>query len=219
MRLLRPTLALCAALLLGAQDSAPLKLPMTPANGASLHTALQGRATARTLIGPGLTLAEASQLLWAAQGENRPGKRVVPSAHAGYPLELYLLTQGSETLPAGFYHYLTTGHQLQRLSDGSPSATLGRLKGMQPWIAAAPAVFVVGGVASRIDSTARGINLTYYEAGAAAQDVLLEAKALGMDAGTAAGIDMAGLAQLLKLPAGTQSLIVLPVGREEGPHS
>jgi len=72
-----------------------LKLPTAPANGASLHAALQGRATARALTGPALTLAEASQLLWAAQGENRPGKRVAPSAHAKYPLELYLITSGS----------------------------------------------------------------------------------------------------------------------------
>ena len=56
-----------------------------------------------------------------------------------------------------------------------------------------------------MDSSGPGhANLTYYEAGAAAQDLLLEAKALGLDAGTAAGMDMAGPGPGLKLPAGTQ---------------
>jgi SagB-type dehydrogenase family enzyme len=219
MRLTRPALALFATFLLGAQEALPVKLPPPATGGMSLAEALAGRKTVRTLGGPALTLAEASQLCWAAQGENRPGKRTVPSAHSGYPLELYLLTQGSATLPAGFYHYLSAGHQLQKLADGSPSATLGPLKSMQPWIAAAPAVFVVGGVPGRIDSTPRGVSLTFYEAGAAGQDILLTAKALGMDAGTAAGLDMTVVAQALKLPAGTQSLIVLPVGREKSPNS
>ena len=40
MHLIRPALALCAALLLGAQDPAPLNLPMTSAEGASLLAAL-----------------------------------------------------------------------------------------------------------------------------------------------------------------------------------
>ncbi len=212
MRLLRPTLALCAALLLGAQDSAPLKLPMTPANGASLHTALQGRATARTLIGPGLTLAEASQLLWAAQGENRPGKRVVPSAHAKYPLELYLLTSGSPDLAPSLYHYLPAGHQLARMAVGTPQTLLGAVKGMQAWIKDAPAVFVMAGDSSRIGEGALALNLTYYEGGAAAQGLLLQASALGLGAGTAAGVDLEAVARILKLPKGTQVMTLLPVG-------
>jgi SagB-type dehydrogenase family enzyme len=219
MQLTRPALALLATAFLTAQEALPVKLPPPATGGMSLAETFAGRKTVRTLKGPGLTLGEAGQLCWAAQGENRPGKRVVPSAHAGYPLELYLLTQGSKTLPAGFYHYLPAGHQLQKLADGSPSATLGAMKSMQPWIASAPAVFVVGGVPTRIDSTPRGSSLTFYEAGAAAQDVLLQSVALGLDAGTAAGIDMAALGQALKLPAGIQALIVLPVGREKSPNS
>jgi len=187
--------------------------------GASLAETLAGRKTVRSLGGPGLTLAEAGQLLYAAQGENRPGKRTVPSAHAKYPLELYLLTSGSDTLPGGFYHYLPVGHQLKKLGEGSPQGTLGKLKSMQPWIASAPAVFVVAGVPTRIDPTGKNPSLTYYEGGAAAQCLLLQAVALGLDAGTAAGLDMDAVSQALKLPAGTQIQTVLPVGREKNPNS
>ena len=215
MLLTRPALALFITGLLGAQEALPLKLPAPATGGAALADTLAGRKTIRTLGGPGLTLNEASQLLWAAQGENRPGKRTVPSAHSGYPLELYLATVGDATLPGGFYHYQTSGHQLKKLMDGGPNALMGKVKRMQPWIASAPAVFVVAGVPTRIDASGKNSSLTFYEGGAAAQCLLLEAVALGLEAGTAAGLDMEALGQALKLPAGTQILTVLPVGREK----
>ena len=213
--LTRPLLALFATFALGAQEALPLALPVPTGGGAALADALAGRKTVRTLAGPALTLDEASRLLWAAQGENRPGHRTVPSAHAQYPVELYLLTSGSSSLASGFYHYQSIGHQLRRLADGAPQTTLGRLKGMQPWIAAAPAVFVVAGVPARID--AHDPSLTFYEGGAAAQCLLLQAVALGLSAGTASGLDLEALAQTLKLPSGTRIMTLLPVGREKGP--
>jgi SagB-type dehydrogenase family enzyme len=219
MLLTRPALALFATWILGAQETLPLKLPAPATGGATLAETLAGRKTVRTLGGPGLTLAEAGQLLYAAQGENRPGKRTVPSAHGRYPLEFYLVTSGSQTLPAGIYHYQPVGHQLKKLGEGSPQATLAKVKSMQPWIASAPAVFVVAGVPTRIDPTGKNSSLTFYEGGAAAQCLLLQSVALGLDAGTAAGLDMEALGQALKLPAGTQIQTVLPVGREKSPNS
>jgi len=149
MNLFRPTFALCAALCLGAQD-----LPKPVASPATLHDTLAGRATVRALSGPALTLAEAGQLLWAAQGETRPGKRTVPSARAKYPLEMYLLTAGGAGLPAGLYHYVPAGHKLVKTMDGTPEKYLGAISRMQPWITASPSVFVVAGDASRIGTDA-----------------------------------------------------------------
>ena len=102
MKMTRIALALFATCLLGAQEGLPLVLPPVVTGGATLAETLSGRKTVRTLRGPGPTLAEAAQLLWAAQGENRPGKRTVPSAHGKYPLEMYLLTSGNPSLAAGF---------------------------------------------------------------------------------------------------------------------
>jgi SagB-type dehydrogenase family enzyme len=222
--MIRPSffLALAATCLLGAQPVLTLNLPPAATTGGlSLAEALQGRKSIRTLGGPGLTLAEAGQLVWAAQGENRPGKRTVPSAHSRYPLELYLVTAGSETLPAGIYHYQPAGHKLEKLAEGSPKATLGGMKSMQPWIAAAPAVFVIAGVPTRFDAQAKGtaVPFTYYEGGAAAQCLLLQAVALGLSGGTAGGLNMELLTQTLQLPANTQAMMVLPVGREQTPSS
>jgi SagB-type dehydrogenase family enzyme len=134
-----------------------------------------------------------------------------------YPLELYLATEGSDTLPAGVYHYQSAGHQLTKVGDGGPRALLGRLKGMQPWIAAAPAVVLVAGVPARLEGgdKTKALPLTYYEGGAAAQCLLLQASALGLAAGTAAGVDLEAVAKAAKLPGGTQVLTLLPVGREK----
>jgi SagB-type dehydrogenase family enzyme len=213
MPVLRPALALFATLLVSAAE-APLKLPAAATGGATLAAALQGRRSVRALGGAGLTLAEAGQLLWAAQGENRPGKRTVPSAHGRYPLELHLLSGGSGTLAAGHYRYDPAGHRLLRAGDGDPRALLGALKAMQAWIPAAPAVCVIAGTPARIGADAQALALTYYEAGAAAQALLLQATALGLGAGTATGVDLEAVGQALKLPAGTRALVVLPLGRE-----
>jgi SagB-type dehydrogenase family enzyme len=208
-------LAILAGAALVAKDAA--SLPLTPperSGGAALAEALWARRTARNLAGPGLSLAEASRLLWAAQGENRPGRRVAPSARAKYPLELYLLTTGSQTLPAGVYHYLPAGHRLERVGEGSP-LLLNQVKGMQAWIAAAPAVFLVAGVPARLGAGGeQPLCLTYYEAGEAAQGLLLQASALGLGAGTATGVDLEAAGRLLSLPSGQRALAVLPVGRE-----
>jgi SagB-type dehydrogenase family enzyme len=221
MKLARLLLVLSTTCLLAAPPTLPLDLPPAASGGATLADALMGRKTIRTLGGPGLTLAEAGQLLWAAQGENRDGRRTVPSAHAKYPLKLYLLTAGSDSLAAGFYLYQSAGNKLLKQADFTPAATLEKVKGMQSWISAAPAVFVVAGVPTQMDPTGKGdgLTLTYYEGGAAAQDLLLQAVALGLDAGTAAGLDMAALGQALNLASDTRILTVLPVGREKSPNS
>jgi len=207
-----PALLLCAAL---AAAEGPLKLPAPALQGEALALALKTRATTRALAGPAPTLAETAQLLWAAQGENRPGKRTVPSAKARYPLSLYLVTAGAEGLPAGVYRYDPAGHALAKVAEGGPQAVLGPLKGMQPWIAAAPAVAVVAGDPRRIDASGSpaAVNLTYYEAGAAAQALLLQAAALRLGAGTAIGVDLDGVGQALRLPEGTRALALLPLGR------
>src|SRR3989304_8317739 len=60
-----------------------------------------------------LTNQEVSNLLWACQGENRPGFRVVPSAGATYPLDLFVVSYDGIMgfLPA-FSRYVPSGHKL-----------------------------------------------------------------------------------------------------------
>lgn len=221
--LLRPVLL--AALLGGggptawAQQGDPprasLALPAPAAGPATLDGALKARRTTRELLGPALSLGEAAQLLWSAQGENRPGRRTVPSAHASYPLSLYLVTEGSPTLEAGTYRYQPGAHALQTVGKQGVAALLGALQGMQPWIGKAPAVFVVTGRPLKISrrEPAASFDYTFWECGAASQALLLQAEALGLGAGTASGVDLAAVGAALGLPKEERALVLLPVGR------
>ncbi|HEX9009419.1 MAG TPA: nitroreductase family protein [Holophagaceae bacterium] len=190
-------------------------LPAPAAGPATLDGALKARRTTRELGGPALSRSEAAQLLWSAQGENRPGRRTVPSAHASYPLGLYLVTEGSPTLAAGTYRYRPAGHVLRATGTGGVASLLGPIRGMQPWIAKAPSVFVITGKPLKIFSRepAPSMDYTFWECGAASQALLLQAAALDLGAGTASGVDLAAVGRALGLPPEEKALVLLPVGR------
>jgi hypothetical protein len=84
-----------------------IKLPEPLDSGEiSVEEALLERRSIRNYKDEALTLAEISQLLWAAQGITDPGGyRTAPSAGALYPLEVYVVTGNVEGLQAGIYKY------------------------------------------------------------------------------------------------------------------
>lgn len=200
-----------------ATDPKRVKLPPPSSGPATLDRALQDRKTTRTLAGPALSLAEAAQLLWSAQGENRPGKRTVPSANARYPLELYYITTGNDALVAGSYKYLPKDHTLTKVSDRGVPALFGAIQGMQSWIAQSPAVFLFTGVPTRMagSDASRREAYTFWEAGAATQALLLEATALGLGSGVASGVDFDAIKAALALPADEKPIVLVPVGRSK----
>ncbi|HEU4567862.1 MAG TPA: nitroreductase family protein [Marmoricola sp.] len=66
----------------------------------SVEQALADRRSLRAFTSQRLTRRQVAQLLWAGQGENRPGRRTAPSAGARYPVTLYALARAL-TLPGG----------------------------------------------------------------------------------------------------------------------
>ena len=75
-----------------AEHNAEIKLPEPVKNSdTSIEEALLERRSIRQYKDDPLTLAEVSQLLWAAQGiTGLWGWRTAPSAGATYPLEVYV---------------------------------------------------------------------------------------------------------------------------------
>lgn len=75
----------------------------------SVEEAIAKRRSVREYATDPITLADLSQLLWAAQGltDARKRRRASPSAGALYPLEFYVVVRerGIAGLPAGIYHY------------------------------------------------------------------------------------------------------------------
>lgn len=209
---------LLSALLAAGGEGDLLKLPPPPVEGASLAEALKSRRSVRVFDPEGPGLVQAAALLWAAQGVNRPdSRRTVPSAGATYPLELYLVTEGSKDLPRGVYQYLPKNQQLLRRGDRGVAATF-RDVTLQNWVKSAPAAVVVAATASRTSARygERGLRYVHFEAGAAAQALALQAAALGLGSGIAGAFDEAGVKRALALAEGEEPLLILPVGRPRG---
>ena len=194
-----------------------LSLPRsTPADPSTLRSALARRRSVRRYGPAPLTLAELSALLWAAQGvSGEGGLRTAPSAGALYPLELYLLPARVQTLAAGVYHYRAASHALRLGAAPVPAADLQAAARGQAALADAAAVLLIAAVPGRTAARygARTDRYVAFEAGAAAQNVALQAAALGLGTVVIGAFDEARLARLLALPAGTQPIVLMPLGR------
>ncbi len=156
-----------------------------------------------------LSEAEIAQLLWAAQGvTSSMGLRTAPSAGALYPLELYVVTV------EGTSRYDPQEHAVQLLSGDDSRPRLQRAALRQEAVGAAPAVFVIAGVFERTAAKygSRARRYVYMEAGHAAQNLLLQAEALGLGGVTIGAFDDDGVHTALSLPADHAPLYLIPVG-------
>jgi len=218
-----PQIAAAAALLVAtaatalAQESPQvIRLPEARREGAmSLEAALWARRSIRTLKPDALPLADAAQLLWAAQGKNRPdGHRTAPSAGATYPLEVYLVTGSVEGLAPGVYRYRSATHDLLLAQAGDKRAELTAAPGRPPdWAASAPLLVVFAAVPDRVSRRygARAERYVAMEVGHAAQNVYLQAAALGLGTTFMGGYNDSAMTRVLA--ADERPMGVMPVGR------
>lgn len=190
--------------------SSLVELPAPRTAGAiSLEEALGERRSARSFTPETLTIEEVSQLLWAAQGITASwGGRTAPSAGALYPLEIYVADG------AGLSRYLPDGHGLAIVADGDIRADLAHAAHDQAPVAEAPAVFAITAIPARTESKYgdRALRYVYLEAGHAAQNLLLQATALGLGGVPIGAFDDAEVAQILHLPEGEVPIYLIPVG-------
>jgi SagB-type dehydrogenase family enzyme len=157
----------------------------------------------------GLTLEQISQLTWAAQGQDTHSYyRTVPSAGATYPLDLFIVTGD------GLFHYLPAKHSLEKLIDQDLRAALASAALGQDFIEAAPLTLVFAAQFSRTTGRygQRGIRYVYMEAGHAAQNVHLQAEALGLGSVAVGAFDDASVSKVLSLPDYLEPLYMVAVG-------
>jgi SagB-type dehydrogenase family enzyme len=177
----------------------------------SFEEALQSRRSVRTLLDEPLDLQEISQLLWAAQGITDPnGKRTAPSAKALYPLEVYAVLQ------KGVYHYDPEEHSLSLIREGDLRPELYRIAIDQDMVLKAPLIIVFTAVYERIEKrfgSARAPRYVHFEVGHAAQNVLLQAVALGLGATPAGAFQDDNVRSILDLPRDHEPLYLIPIGR------
>jgi SagB-type dehydrogenase family enzyme len=179
-------------------------------DGVTLRHALESRRSVRTFTLRPLSETEISLLLWSAQGITHPdGYRTAPSAGALYPLELYVATAEA------FYQYRSRGHRLVRRGSRDLREAMRRAAFGQETIGAAPAVFVLTAIYGRTSvkyGVDRAGRYAHMEAGHAAQNLLLQATALGLGAVPVGAFDDADLAAVLALPPDEAPLYLIPVG-------
>lgn len=178
----------------------------------SVEETIEGRRSVRSFSPGALTLEEISQLLWAAQGvtEERRGFRAAPSAGATYPLELYLVTED------GIHSYAPDGHILEPVKSGDMRSSLAGAALGQRFVAEAQASIVITAVYARTAGrygAERGRRYVHIEAGHAAQNIHLQAVALGLGSVPVGAFRDAEVSGALSLPEGHEPLYIIPVGR------
>lgn len=141
------------------------------------------------------------------------GLRTAPSAGALYPLRLYLVTR------EGVHRYLPEMHALEpavRADDlRAPlaAAALG-----QDWLAQAPLVVLITAVPGRLRRRygERAERYAWIEAGHAAQNIHLQAVALGLVSTPVGAFDDDAVAGLLGLSDAERPLYLIAVGHPPG---
>lgn len=176
----------------------------------SLEETLTKRRSIRSFTSAKLSWEEIGQLLWAAQGitERSDGLRTAPSAGALYPLEIYVIME------EGVYHYQPQDHQLQCKRENDVRGRLSQAALGQESVKDAPVVFVIAGVFERTTWKygERGERYVYMEAGHAAQNLLLQATALGLGAVPVGAFHDEQVEKLLRLQQDQRALYVIPIG-------
>jgi SagB-type dehydrogenase family enzyme len=177
----------------------------------SLEKALSERRTMRSYSDQALTLADISQILWAAQGITEPkrGLRTAPSAQASYLMNVYILTGRVNDLSMGMYQYQPKGHKLVKVASGDVKNNLYSAAPQKP-INNAPAAIVITGQAGK----AKNPYWIYLEAGHIAQNICLEAVSRNIGTVTMAGFKPEEVKKALKLPDNEQPVYIMPIGKK-----
>lgn len=199
-----------------AQDSAQaIGLPEARHDGRlSLEAALWARRSTRDLRGDAIPLADAAQLLWAAQGRNRPdGHRTAPSARAVYAIEVFLVAGNVAGLAPGVYRYRSATHDLLPVQAGDHRAALVAMPGRPPsWAATAPLLVAFAVASDRAQRLGpRADQWGPMEVGFAAQSVYLQAAALGLGTTFMGSYNDSVLTRFLRPEE--RPMGVMPVGR------
>jgi SagB-type dehydrogenase family enzyme len=181
----------------------------------SLEETLVRVKSVRRYSSQALTLPQLSQLLWAAQGvKNTTGKRTAPSAGATYPLEVYAVTGDVGGVTSGIYKYEPFSHCLSKTQDGDFRQNLSSAASDQQFVARAPVSIVIAAVYERTTEHygQRGIRYVDMEAGHAAQNICLQAVALGLGTVVVGAFEDDGVTAVLELPDNEVPLYIIPVG-------
>ena len=189
-----------------------IQLPQPRTDGVvSLEAAIAQRRSVRRFHPDKLTLEQIGQLLWSAQGitGNRDVLRAAPSAGACHPLVFYVCRRD------GAWRYHPEDHRLTRHLARDVRKELMMASYRQKFIAEAACVFAISAVIERTTGRYGERGESRYvpmDIGHAAENLLLQAVALGLAGVPVGAFDDASVGEVLALPKQEVPLYLLPIG-------
>ncbi|MCL1972158.1 MAG: SagB/ThcOx family dehydrogenase [Endomicrobia bacterium] len=213
---------IAAAKIENSQLTYTLPSPKTKGN-VSVEDALANRRSRREFQNRELSAEQLSQILWAAYGITLPinnpllrgGLRTAPSAGALYPLEIYAVVGNVEGIEAGVYKYISQEHKIIRTIDRDVREELSAAALNQVMIRDASVTVVYAAVFSRVVERygQRGVErYVFMEIGHSAQNIYLQAEALGLSTCAIAAFTDGRVSELLRLPEEESPLYLMPTG-------
>jgi len=193
----------------------------------SVETALTIRRSHRSFQDKAISTEQLSQLLWASYGISSPEPgtpgwrqgtlRTAPSAGATYPLVVYAVTGNVEGIEPGVYRYDPDEHKIEQIMAGDIREELGKITFSSTngtMISDAPVTVFYCAVFERTTGRygERGRNYVFIELGHSAQNVYLQAEALGLGTCAIGAFTDDDAHKLLGLPSNEEPLYLLPVG-------
>ena len=187
----------------------------------SVERALYSRRSRRDFQDRPLSIQQLSQILWSAYGitlsipdSPRGGLRTTPSAGALFPLEIYVIVGNVNGIDAGVYRYISEEHKIVQVMYGDVREELSEAALGQIMVKEAPASIFYSAVFERMTGLygERGIKYVYIEIGHSAQNVYLQAEALGLGTCAIGAFTNDSVRQILNLPDDEEPLYLMPIG-------
>ncbi|MEE8390166.1 MAG: SagB/ThcOx family dehydrogenase [Anaerolineae bacterium] len=189
-----------------------ITLPQPQITGSvSVEAAIAQRRSVRRYTSKSLKLEQIGQLLWSAQGvTGRMEKlRAAPSAGACHPLVFYVCRKD------GIWRYHPENHSLTHHVEQDVCEALVQASWDQKFIAEATCVFVISAIMEHTTKRYGERGKRRYvpmDIGHAAQNVLLQAVALGLAAVPIGAFTDAAVSEVLALPKPEVPMYLIPVG-------
>lgn len=170
--------------------------------GLSVMQALEKRQSTREYADKKLSHQDLSDLLWAANGINRPesGKRTAPSAMNYQEIDVYVC------MPEGTYLYDAKVNALKPITKGDARPAVG---GGQAFVAKAPLCVVLVG---NLENFKGEVLMPAIDAGIVSQNISLFCSGVGLATVPRASMDQIKLKSMLKLKDSQRLLLNHPVG-------
>ena len=163
---------------------------ITILNATTFAEALERRRTHRSFTEASVSQSHLNRLLWAAQGKTTDdGKRTAPSAHTLHPLRLFVCAGQIGGMDPGVYAVdAASGALTLHIGSDVRGALEREVLEEQPWVGSAAGIITIcadlvapsHAFANQSPYGDRGLRYVHIEAGAAAQNIYLQAAAEGL---------------------------------------